>query len=93
MEIKKIENLNSCDNKGLTDSINFIITETSKQNNYIDMIKCLDILLNYQNYAKNPLYFINNVPILSSLQGESDGDLGIQQILDPGGEMSELPRE
>lgn len=38
--IKKIENLYAYDNKGLMDSINFIISKLSKQNNYINMMEC-----------------------------------------------------
>ena len=82
--IKMIEKLYKCVNNGLMDSLNFLITNTLKTNNYIDMIRCLESFLNYQNYANRPLYVVYNwLPALDPQEGEANGSCGLQQGLNP----------
>ena len=66
--IKKIEQLYKCENTGLTDSLKFIIEYKS----YIELIKQLELILNYKNYLKNHV----QAPVLSENNIYSDFDLG-----------------
>ena len=47
----KIEKIYKCKNKGLLESIEFIILNFMKNNNYAEMIKFLESFLNYKTYV------------------------------------------
>ena len=83
--IKKIELMDKCVNKGLMDSINFLITNTIKDNEYKKMIESLNVFLNYQNYKDKPLYVVYSwLPEQDTLGGRTSGSWEEQRDLEPG---------
>ena len=82
--IVKIEEIYKCANKGLLDSIEFIIQNTMKNSNYVEMIKFLESFLNYKKYANKPLYVVYNwLTNAHPQEGEADGSWELQQGLNP----------
>ena len=82
--INKIEKIYKCENKGLLDSIEFIILNTMKNNIYVEMIKFLESFLNYKNYVKEPLYVVyNRLTNFDVQEGEACGSWELQQGLNP----------
>ena len=83
--INKIESLYKCVNKGLVDSIDFLITNTKNDNKYKEMITCLEGLLCYQNYVDKELYVVYNwVPAHDASEERIYGSWHEQRGLEPG---------
>ena len=75
----KIEKIYMCENKGLLDLIDFIIKNSMKDNNYVELRKFLESFLNYKNYVKEPVNVVYNwLTNADPQEEEADGSWELQ---------------